>query len=105
MSAVIAAPELMEAAATDVAAIGSTLNAAHLTAATSTTQVLAAAGDEVSVAIAALFSAHGQGFHALGAQAAAFHAQFVQALNGAGVPIRPPRRLALRRCRACSKTC
>ena len=39
----------------------------------------------MSAAIAALFSAHGQGFQALGAQAAAFHAQFVQALN-AGLP-------------------
>ena len=46
-----------------------------------TTGVLAAAEDEVSAAIAAVFSAHGQGFQALGAQAAAFHAQFVQALK------------------------
>jgi triacylglycerol lipase len=35
----------------------------------------------VSAAIAALFSAHGLGFQALGAQAAAFQDQFVQALN------------------------
>ena len=50
-----------------------------------TTGVLAAAGDEVSSAIAAAFSAYGQGFQALGAQAAAFHDQFVQALTaGAG---------------------
>ena len=47
--------------------------------------MLAAAEDEVSAAIAAVFSAHGQGFAALGAQAAAFHEQFVQALTaGAG---------------------
>ena len=39
---------------------------------------------EVSVAIAAVFSEHGQGFQELGAQAAAFHSQFVQALSGAG---------------------
>jgi hypothetical protein len=44
------------------------------------------AEDEVSAAIAAVFSGLGQGFQALGAQAAAFHDQFVQALNaGAGV--------------------
>jgi len=48
-----------------------------------TTGVLAAAEDEVSVAIAALFSAHGQGYQALSAQAAAFHGRFVQALTGA----------------------
>jgi hypothetical protein len=46
--------------------------------------VLAAAEDEVSAAIAAVFSAHGEGFQALGAQAAAFQEQFVQALSGAG---------------------
>ena len=45
MSAVIAAPEVIEAAATDVAAIGSALNAAHLTAAAPTVAVLPAAAD------------------------------------------------------------
>ncbi|MGA9676196.1 MAG: PE family protein [Mycobacterium sp.] len=45
----------------------------------------AAAGDEVSAAIAALFSRYGKAFQALSAQAAAFHSQFAQALNaGAG---------------------
>jgi triacylglycerol lipase len=43
--------------------------------------MVAAAEDEVSAAIAAVFSAHGGGFQALGAQAAAFRAQFVQALT------------------------
>ena len=46
--------------------------------------VLPAAADEVSAAIAALFSGQAQEFQALGAQAAAFHEQFVQALRGAG---------------------
>ena len=82
MLSVTAAPELITTAATDVANIGSTLNAAHAAAAAPTTGVLAAAEDEVSAAIAAVFSAHGQGFQALGAQAAAFHSQFVQALTG-----------------------
>src|SRR6516162_11018563 len=81
MSYVIAAPEVMTAAASDLAGIESALSAAHAAAATSTTQVLAAAGDEVSAAIAAVFSAHGQQFQLLGAQAAAFHDQFVQALT------------------------
>jgi triacylglycerol lipase len=81
MSYVIAAPEMMAAAAGDLATIGSDLSAAHTAAAAQTTGILAAAEDEVSTAIAALFSAHGQGLQALGAQAAAFHAQFVQALN------------------------
>ena len=81
MSLVIAIPDVMAAAATDLANIGSTLNAAKSAAAAPTTGILAAAEDEVSAAIAALFGAHGQGFQALGAQAAAFHQQFVQTLN------------------------
>ena len=84
MSYVIAAPELMTAAASDLAGIESALSAAHAAAATSTTQVLAAAGDEVSAAIAALFSRHGQQFQARSAQAAAFQSEFVRAMNGAG---------------------
>jgi hypothetical protein len=85
MSFVIAAPEFVMAAASDLASLGSTISSANAAAATQTTGVLAAAEDEVSAAIAALFSAHGQGFQALGAQAAAFHEQFVQALTaGAG---------------------
>jgi triacylglycerol lipase len=81
MSYVIAAPEMMTSAATDLAGIGSNLSAANAAAASQTTGVLAAAEDEVSAAIAAVFSAHGQGFQALSARAAAFHEQFVQALN------------------------
>ena len=85
MSSVIAAPELITAAATDLGTIGSTLNAAHAAAAAQTTGVLAAAEDEVSAAIAAAFSAQGQAYQALSAQVAAFHDQFVQTLTaGAG---------------------
>ena len=85
MSYLVAAPESLTSAATDLATIGSNLGAARAAAATLTTGVLAAAEDEVSVAIAAVFSAHGEGFQALGAQAAVFHEQFVQALiAGAG---------------------
>ena len=65
MSYVIAAPEMLAAAAADVAGIGSSLSEANAAAATQTTGVLAAAEDEVSAAIAALFSTHGQGFQAL----------------------------------------
>jgi hypothetical protein len=85
MSYVIAAPEIMTSAATDVASIGSTLNAANAGAAAPTTGIVVAAEDEVSAAIAELFSSHGQAFQALSAQSAAFHCQIVQALNaGAG---------------------
>ena len=78
MSYLVAAPEFLASAATDLSSIGSNLSAAHAAAAAPTTGVLAAAEDEVSAGIAELFSAHGQGFQALGAQAAAFHEQFVR---------------------------
>lgn len=60
VSYVVALPEVMSAAATDVASIGSVVATASQGVAGATTTVLAAAEDEVSAAIAALFSAHGQ---------------------------------------------
>jgi triacylglycerol lipase len=83
LSYVVAFPEVMSAAATDVASIGSVVETANRGVAGATTGLLAAAEDEVSAEIAALFSAHGQGYQALSAQAAAFHGRFVQALTGA----------------------
>jgi len=74
---------MLAAAAADMAGIGSSLNAANAAATSPTTAVIAAAEDEVSAAIASLFSGHAQQFQALSAQAAALHAQFVQSLNGA----------------------
>jgi hypothetical protein len=81
MSYVIVAPAMMSAAATDLTGIGSSLNGANAAAAASTTNVIPAAADEVSAAIASLLSSHGKAFQALSAQAARFHSQFVQALN------------------------
>lgn len=80
MSYVIAAPEMMTTAAAEVATIGSNLSTAQSAAASQTTAVLAAAEDEVSAAIAALFSTQGQGFQAFSAEADGFCQQFVQAL-------------------------
>lgn len=81
MSLVIAAPELIADTATDLANIGSTLDAAHLAAATPTAAVAPAAADEVSVSIAHLFSIHAQDYQALAGQASAFHEQFVHHLT------------------------
>ncbi|ETW23753.1 hypothetical protein MGAST_12500 [Mycobacterium gastri 'Wayne'] len=67
-----------------MAGIGSTISAANTAAEAATTGLIPAALDEVSAALASLFSAHGQayqGYQALSAQAAHFHDQFVQALN------------------------
>jgi hypothetical protein len=76
MSFVIAAPEMMTAAASDFADIESALSAANVAATDPTTAVLAAGTDEVSAAIAAPFSAHGQAYQTLGAEASAFYDQF-----------------------------
>ena len=81
MSYLIAAPEFLDSAATDLASIGGTVDAANASAAARTTGLLAAAKDEVSAAIAALFSGHGQAYQAASAQAAAFHQQFTQMLT------------------------
>jgi hypothetical protein len=70
----------MTSAATDLASIGSTLSAAHTAAAAPTTGIVAAAEDEVSTAIAGLFSQHAQQYQALAGQAAAFHNQFTRNL-------------------------
>lgn len=76
-------PELMVAAATDVAAIGSAMNSATAAAEGPTTSLTAAAADEVSAAAAALFSTFGQEYQAISRHAAAFHEQFIQTLSAA----------------------
>ncbi len=83
MSLVIATPQLLATAALDLASIGSQVSAANAAAAMPTTEVVAAAADEVSAAIAGLFGAHARQYQALSVQVAAFHEQFVQALTAA----------------------
>ena len=83
MSFMLAEPGALVAAALDVAGIGSTLSTAHAAAAAPTTGVLAAAADEVSTQIAALFSQHAQSYQQLSARAAVLHEQFVAALAAA----------------------
>ncbi|WP_373196798.1 PE family protein, partial [Mycobacterium marinum] len=80
MSFVIAEPELLAATATHLSSLRTTLVAANAAAAVPTTGLLAAADDEVSVAIAAGFRAYGQAYQALSTRAADVHARFVQAL-------------------------
>ena len=81
MSLLVAAPQLLADAASDLAGLGLTISTANATAAAPTTGLLPAAADEISTEIATLFSAHGQGFQRLSAQVAAFHEHFVQSLN------------------------
>jgi hypothetical protein len=84
MTSLIADPQLLAAAAGNVADINSAISAARATAAGPTTGLVAAAEDEVSAMSAALFGAYGQEYQALLQQAAAFHEQFVAALAAAG---------------------
>ncbi len=85
MSFVLVSPETVAAVATDLKRIGASLAHENASAAASTTAVVSAAADEVSTAVAALFSQHAQGYQAAAAQVAAFHSRFVQALTaGAG---------------------
>jgi hypothetical protein len=81
MSLLVAEPEPLDSAAADLSDLGGTLDDANASAAARTTGIVAAARDEVSEAIAALFSGHGRAFRALSEQAAAFHRQFTQALG------------------------
>ncbi|OBK46180.1 PE family protein [Mycobacterium sp. 1081908.1] len=82
MSFVIAEPELVTAAADDLAGIRSSLAEATATAAAPTTGVTTAAADEVSAAISEVFRRVGREFQALSAEAMAFQDEFVGLLNG-----------------------
>lgn len=83
MSFVVVAPSVLESVAAELAQLGSTLGAANLAAAIPTTELAAAAADEVSAAIAALFGAHAHEYQAAAAQAATFQEQFLQTLSSA----------------------
>ncbi|OBI41195.1 PE family protein [Mycobacterium sp. E796] len=77
MSFVSVVPASASEAARTLAGIGSELNAARSSAALPTTGVVAAAQDQVSIAVAEVFGDFGQEFQALSAEAQAFHEQFV----------------------------
>jgi PE family len=81
VSFLIAAPQLIADAASNLANLGSTIGSANFAAVAATSGVMPAAADEVSAEIASLFSAHAAGYQQLSAQAAAFHEQFVQVLT------------------------
>lgn len=81
MSSLIALPEFVQGAAQDLAGIGSSLADATVTASGPTTGIVAAAEDEVSLALARLFGSFGQQFQAISTQAQAFHTQFANLMN------------------------
>lgn len=83
MSFVSVAPDVVTAASGNLESIGSALRAANAAAAVQTTAIAAPAADEVSAAITSCFGTAAQEYQALSAQAAAFHDDFVGALNAA----------------------
>lgn len=81
MSYVFAQPPALAAAATDLTAIGSAIGGAASAAATPTTSIMAAAADEVSMAIAGLFGGHGQEFQQASARLTALYENLVYRLT------------------------
>ncbi|OBI56682.1 PE family protein [Mycobacterium sp. E787] len=81
MSFVTVVPEFVGQAAGQLENIGSALTAAHAASVRPTTNLVAAAGDEVSAGIASLFSSHAREYQAFNAQAAAFHTEFTNLLR------------------------
>lgn len=85
MSYLTAQPDLMADAAGKLAEIRGSIDAATSAATVPTTNLAAAADDEVSAAIARLFGAYGEeGRSAIGL-AAAFQDEFAQVLSGSGL--------------------
>ncbi|MGO9508007.1 MAG: PE family protein [Mycobacterium sp.] len=83
MSYVITEPQLMASVATEVNGIGANLSAANAAAAGSTSNLAAAAADEVSEALAKAFGAYGAEYQALVGELTGWHDQFAQTLTAA----------------------
>ena len=84
MAYVLTQPQVMETAAADVAAIGTTINDSTAAAAGRTTGVAAAAADEVSASVADLFNAYAREWHAVIGRAAVYPGEFAQTLAAGG---------------------
>jgi len=81
MSFVITQPEVLTAAAGQLAVIGSAMTASNSAVAQPTTGLVPAAADEVSALTVAAFTAHGALYQEVSAQAAAMHQLFVATLQ------------------------
>ncbi|SPM32199.1 PE family protein [Mycobacterium terramassiliense] len=77
-------PAVVQWVTENLDSIGTNLASASAAAAGPTTGVAGAAADEVSTAVASLFSEYGDEYQALLAKAAAFHDQFTQNLATGG---------------------
>jgi hypothetical protein len=83
MTFVITQPELLAAAAGQLAGVGSDLTAQNAAELPPTTAVVPAAADEVSALTAAQFASHAVMYQAVSARAAAVHDLFVTTLGAA----------------------
>jgi len=83
VSLLVVTPEVLTSAAADLDGIDSALNAAYRAASVPTTGLAAAAADEVSAAVAALFNGYGKEYQALSARAGAVGQRFMRALSSA----------------------
>lgn len=83
MSFLIAAPEVIDASAADLARLGSAIAGANLAAIGPTTGPLAPASDMVSAAVTSVLTEHAHAYQSLSAQVSSFHEQFVRALGAA----------------------
>ncbi|OBI05517.1 PPE family protein, SVP subgroup [Mycobacterium scrofulaceum] len=81
MSFLITQPEALLYAAGKLETLGSALTAESAAAAPATTAIAPAAADEVSALQAALFTAYGELYQSVNAEAATVHQQFVQTLS------------------------
>ena len=81
MSFLITQPEMVGAAASNLAAIGSLMAARNAAAAWPTAGMAPAAADPVSVLTSARFVQHAQVYQQIAAQAAAVHEQLVATLR------------------------
>jgi PE-PPE domain/PE family len=77
-------PNLLATAATDLMEIRTAVASANAASAAQTTNLLAAAGDEVSAATATLFNSYGQDYLTVVAEVSAFHEAFERALTNSG---------------------
>lgn len=85
MSQLTAQPQLMTAAAENLASIRAALAEANAAAAGSTTGLAAAAADEISAAAAQLFGAFGQEYQAIVGEVGLLQEEFNQLLAGSGL--------------------
>ncbi|WP_156686734.1 PE family protein, partial [Mycobacterium sp. Marseille-P9652] len=85
MSFIVAMPEEFAPASSELTGLGLAVRQAHRAAVNATTQIVPAAGDEVSAAVSALFGNFAQEYYGLSAQGIRFHDQFVRALSGGGL--------------------